>query len=151
MSQEKAKEHSELVWGIIADAFKHSNADSASIPSSKSLLDFFREKLKEKDIEDESKKLVLQMCRIWGDFVGDVIEKQSLKYFWLEECIDGGSLLRFFPFPSNQTYLTVSRKPLRRLDLRLHPLPRCQTRPSKSKPLPFHPRNLDNFHHLPNW
>lgn len=90
MSQEKAKEHSELVWGIIADAFKYSNAESASIPSNKSLLDYFKMKLEEKDIEDESKKLVLQMCRIWGDFVGDVIEKQSLKYFWLEECIEGG-------------------------------------------------------------
>ena len=90
MSQEKTQKHSEIVWGIIADAFKLSNAESASIPSSKSLLDFFKEKVKEKDLEDESKKLVLQMCRIWGDFVGDIIDKQSLKYFWLEECIEGG-------------------------------------------------------------
>ncbi len=105
MNKEKAKEHSELVWGIIADAFKHSNADSASIPSSKSLLDFFEEKLKEKDIEDESQKLVLQMCRIWGDFVGDVIEKQSLKYFWLEECIEGG----IFPISPRYTLRSTSQ------------------------------------------
>jgi len=32
---------------------------------------------------------------MWGDFVGEPIEKQSMKYFWLEECIEGGKPATF--------------------------------------------------------
>lgn len=91
MPQEKAKKHSELVWGIISDAFKYSNEQSDTIPPDRSLMEFFETKIKEKDLNGPSSRLVLQMARIWGDFVGDPIERQSLKYFWLEECIDGGT------------------------------------------------------------
>ena len=89
MGQETANSLSEIVWGTIADAFKYSN-DSSSIPPDKSLRDFFVEKLAEKDLPQEDKKTVLQMAQMWGAFIGDPYEQQSLKYFWLEECIDGG-------------------------------------------------------------
>lgn len=56
-------------------------------------MDYFHSSIKEKDLDSDSSTLVLQMARIWGDFIGDPIEKQSLKYLWLEECIDGGLLL----------------------------------------------------------
>ena len=46
--------------------------------------------IKEKGFDMDTSKLVVQLARIWGNFVGDVIEKQSLKYLWLEECIEGG-------------------------------------------------------------
>ena len=88
---QKAAEHSELVWGIIGNAFKYSNQESASIPQDRSLMDYFHTSLEEKKLAEDSSALVLQMARIWGDFIGDPIEKQSLKYLWLEECIDGGS------------------------------------------------------------
>ena len=90
MDGEKATAISELVWGTISDAFKHSNDDSSAITSDKSLKDFFIEKLNEKDLSKTDRKLVLQMAEMWGAFVGDPWERQSLKYFWLEECIDGG-------------------------------------------------------------
>ena len=90
MNQETANSLSEIVWGIIADAFKYSNHCSSSIPPDKSLRDFFVEKLGEKDLPQQDKKTILQMAQVWGAFVGDPYEQQSLKYFWLEECIDGG-------------------------------------------------------------
>lgn len=90
LEEESGAKYSELVWGIISDAFKYSNENSASIPPDQSLMDFFRTKVKEKDLDDHASKTVLQMARTWGDFVGEPIEKQSLKYFWLEECLDGG-------------------------------------------------------------
>ena len=93
MSEEKAGEFSELTWGIIADAFKHSNNHSATIPPDQSLMDFFKQKVDEKALEPEDKKTILQMASMWGAFVGDPIERQSLKFFWLEECIDGGETL----------------------------------------------------------
>ncbi|KAK4078871.1 hypothetical protein Purlil1_11809 [Purpureocillium lilacinum] len=30
---------------------------------------------------------------MWGSFIGDCWEEQSLKWFWLEECLDGDNLL----------------------------------------------------------
>ena len=81
---------SDLTWGIIGNAFTYSNDHKASIPSEKSLMDFFKSEVQAKDLDDQTAKLVLQMAQIWGDFVGEPIEKQSLKFFWLEECIEGG-------------------------------------------------------------
>ena len=85
------KEHYDIVWSIIADAFKYSKEDCASIPPEHSLMDFFKTKVQEMGLDDTSSTLVLAMARIWGDFVGEPIEKQSLKFFWLEECIEGGT------------------------------------------------------------
>ena len=93
LSELKGKEISRLVWGIIDDAFKHSNEDSASIPPDRSLMDFFKTRVKEKNLDQPTSKLVFQMAHIWGDYVGEPIETQSLKYLWLEECIDEGIFL----------------------------------------------------------
>lgn len=99
LEEEKASKHSDLVWGIIDSAFEYSNRESASIPQGLSLMDYFRSSLKEMELDNDSSIIVLQMARIWGDYIGDPIEKQSLKYLWLEECIDGGlcSPKRSFP------------------------------------------------------
>ena len=35
-------------------------------------------------------ELVLSMSQMWGAYVGDRVELQSLKYFYLEDCIEGG-------------------------------------------------------------
>lgn len=120
MNEEKAAIYSELVWGIIADAFKHSNEDSAYIPPEKSLMDFFRENVKEKDISEDEQTILLQMAQMWGAFVGDPIEKQSLKFFWLEECIEGGAVSSSSqtPFP---TRLTLFRESIRRQHVQSHP------------------------------
>lgn len=33
---------------------------------------------------------VLGMSQMWGAYVGDHVEIQSLKFFYLEDCIEGG-------------------------------------------------------------
>ena len=88
------------MWDIVQAAFKHSNKYSAEIDPSESLLDFFKVKLKElipESTEDwqRTREIVLQMADLWGAFVGSPVERQSLKFFWLEECIEGG---KSFPF-----------------------------------------------------
>ncbi|KAF2628537.1 amine oxidase [Macroventuria anomochaeta] len=92
-------ENTELVWSIIEQAMKHSNAECATIDLEKSLYNFFEEavgKLYTDVKEDEAKKkkreTILQMSEMWGAFVGSEIQKQSLKFFWMEECIDGENL-----------------------------------------------------------
>jgi hypothetical protein len=94
-TSEDGTEYSTIMWNIIEDAFRYSNENCADIDPSKSLLDFFHEKVVEKipmatEGFENKRKIVLQMSELWGAFVGSPIERQSLKYFWLEECIDGG-------------------------------------------------------------
>ncbi|KAJ4366674.1 hypothetical protein N0V95_000001 [Ascochyta clinopodiicola] len=98
LSDKEAAENTELVWSIIEQAMKHSNAESATIDSGKSLYDFFEEavqKLFTNDSPEEAKEkreTILQMSEMWGAFVGSPVQKQSLKFFWMEECIDGENL-----------------------------------------------------------
>lgn len=42
------------------------------------------------DMNDHEVELVLGMSQMWGAYVGDRVELQSLKYFYLEDCIEGG-------------------------------------------------------------
>ncbi|MCJ1455108.1 hypothetical protein MMC28_005462 [Mycoblastus sanguinarius] len=92
LEAETARKSSGIMWGIVSEAFRYSDTNSASIPPEESLMDFFKSKVKEQGLNEASAKLVLQTALMWGDFVGEPIEKQSLKYFWLEECIEGENL-----------------------------------------------------------
>ena len=93
----EASEHGRLLWddGLIAAAFKYSNEHSKTIPASKSLYDFFEEKVKDlftdvPAVEAERKrKTLLQTISMWCAYVGSPVERQSLKFFFLEECIEG--------------------------------------------------------------
>lgn len=87
---ELATKVSDFLWGTIEEAFKYSNTHKESIPAEKSLLDFFYERVEETGFSEEEKRLCIETCRLWGAYVGDPIERQSLKFFCLEECIDGG-------------------------------------------------------------
>ena len=78
---------------MISDAFKYSKENSASIPASRSLRDYLEEQVKDKELSHAEQRIVLQMAEMWGAFVGDPLERQSLKFFWLEEFIDGGLLI----------------------------------------------------------
>jgi hypothetical protein len=95
MPQEEAVNDATVMWDIIEDAFKHSNEQSSEIPKEESLWDFFQVKVSEKIPQtsenfQERRKTVLQMSEVWGAYIGNSIQKQSLKFFFLEECIDGG-------------------------------------------------------------
>ncbi|EON64066.1 hypothetical protein W97_03296 [Coniosporium apollinis CBS 100218] len=92
INKEKAAAGFDLVWSIISDAFKHSNENCANIAPNVSLKDLFREKLAERSLSHDDRNLVLQLAEMWGAFVGDSWERQSLKWFWLEECLDGENL-----------------------------------------------------------
>ena len=79
----------EFVWMTIGEAFEYSNRHGESIPPDRSLFDFLREKLQQTQFSEVEKELCLDACKLWGAYVGDPIGKQSLKFFCLEECIDG--------------------------------------------------------------
>jgi hypothetical protein len=99
MLEKETVENEEVVWGIIEQAMKHSNEESAKIPAEKSLYNFFEEQLEKLYPSDNGdakakrkRETILEMANMWGAFVGSPIQTQSLKFFWLEECIDGENL-----------------------------------------------------------
>lgn len=83
------------MWGIIIQAFKYSTNNTLTIEPNQSLYDFFEEKVQEiipaGVYADVRRKIILQLAEFWGAFVGSPVTEQSLKFFWLEECIDGGT------------------------------------------------------------
>ncbi|KAL8707426.1 MAG: hypothetical protein Q9220_007545 [cf. Caloplaca sp. 1 TL-2023] len=92
VDKEEAKRCFEMMWEIVEEAFTYSNKDSASIPQDQSLLDFFSIKIKEKGLPKATADRVMLVAEQWGDYVGGSTERQSLKYMWLEETIDGGNV-----------------------------------------------------------
>jgi hypothetical protein len=100
LPEKDAADNTELVWEIIESAMKYSNEESATIPAERSLYDYFEEKVRtmipsemdgEKDVA-KKRETILHMAEMWGAFVGSPIQSQSLKFFWMEECIDGENL-----------------------------------------------------------
>ncbi|KAL2157653.1 hypothetical protein VTH06DRAFT_5134 [Thermothelomyces fergusii] len=94
---EEGEKYSTLMWNIIEDAFAYSNKHGASIDPRRSLLDFFQEEVVKRIPDDEEdcqrrRRILLQMAELWGSFVGSPLRMQSLKFFWLEECIEGENL-----------------------------------------------------------
>jgi len=89
--QEKSDQFSTLLWEIIAEGFEHSEKHGKSIPESKSLYDFIKDKVKEKlPGQKEDQDLLLQMSEMWGAYIGESITRQSLRFAWMEECCGGG-------------------------------------------------------------
>lgn len=91
----EGEKYSNIAWDIIQDAFNHSNKFSKDTDPKESLHDFFVQKVVEKvpsteEDHERRRNIVMQVSELWGAFVGSPVGKQSLKFFWLEECIEGG-------------------------------------------------------------
>lgn len=110
-------------------------------------MDFFKSKVREKQLDEKSSKYVLQMARMWGDFVGEPIEKQSLKYFWLEECIEGGKsvFLKTMDLCILNRHLRLYRQPLSSKHLRVHPAKSCRAGASQSQRTAFDESDISQF------
>ncbi|KAI8625692.1 FAD/NAD(P)-binding domain-containing protein [Xylariaceae sp. FL1651] len=92
-----AEVYSDMMWDIIGAAFTHSNKNCATISADESLLDFFNRELVKRIPDDapdcdRRRRIMYQIAESWGAYVGNHVFSQSLKYFWLEECIDGENL-----------------------------------------------------------
>ncbi|EMR65465.1 putative amine oxidase protein [Eutypa lata UCREL1] len=85
------------MWEIIEKAFRYSNKHCAEISPNESLWDFFQKEVAKRIPETETdfqrkRDMIFKIAESWGAFVGSHIFTQSLKYFWLEECIEGENL-----------------------------------------------------------
>jgi hypothetical protein len=92
IDNERAERLNDIIWNIISDAFAYSNKHCAEIPPDLSLKDFFIEHLPKLALNQEDQHLTIQMAEMWGSFIGDNWDKQSLKWFWLEVGINSTSV-----------------------------------------------------------
>lgn len=97
LNSEEAEEYGRIIWedGLISKAFAYSRENTATIDASASLMDFFTERAGEyfTDLDakeaERKRNTLLNICDFWGSYVGSPTKRQSLKFFWLEECIEG--------------------------------------------------------------
>jgi Flavin containing amine oxidoreductase len=89
--EDKAKELSDLRWSLIEEAFPYSIKNKDSIPASDSLYDFLLQKTGEVELLSKDRQLLLDMSHMWGCYIGDSIQRQSLRFAFLEDCCGGGS------------------------------------------------------------
>lgn len=97
-----------FVWTTIEEAFQYSNRFKDEIPVDKSLLDFFKEQVAKTNFTQAEKDACIETSRMWGAYVGDSVDKQSLKFFCLEECIDES---KHFLIPRERKMITELLSP----------------------------------------
>ncbi|KAF2397870.1 FAD/NAD(P)-binding domain-containing protein [Trichodelitschia bisporula] len=101
LPKETTTQVTEAMWSLVDTAFAHSNANWANIPSDMSLLDFIHTNIQnlppfaptpDGRSDAEKRLLVGRMAQLWGGYIGGTTAGQSLRFLWLEECLDGENL-----------------------------------------------------------
>ena len=84
----------EEVWEILEMAMDKSRKETASLPDSAKMMDFFRQEVSRRRSEDKQpdvyESLMTQIVEMWGAFMGGECETQSLKNLWLDAGLEGG-------------------------------------------------------------
>ncbi|KAL8674023.1 MAG: hypothetical protein Q9168_001555 [Polycauliona sp. 1 TL-2023] len=88
------------VWELLDQASDHSREQSDTIQPCASLYGFFQDSctsaVQDGEMTERERELILGMSQMWGAYVGDSVELQSLKFFYLEDCIEGGTFDKVF-------------------------------------------------------
>jgi hypothetical protein len=100
------------------EAFKYSAENEKDVSEMESLYDFIKSKAREDFGEEKGDfELLLQMSKMWGAYIGDSVERQSLKFSWMEECCGGGKIYILL-------FKTIAKKILQMTRCSLKPLGR---------------------------
>lgn len=124
LPDKESAEGTETFWGIVADAYKHSRQHADVISSQESLLDFVHKKAAGKFLHDtpadaqRKRDLVHRIAELWGAYVGGSTKGQSLKYFRLEETIEGPD--PFVAGTFQKILADIARQALAGADLKLN-------------------------------
>ncbi|KAI1415609.1 flavin-containing amine oxidase [Hypoxylon sp. FL1857] len=86
----------EEVWEILEMAIDESQKEFASLPDTAKMMDFFREEVGRRRSRlkhpEAYEALMMQIVEMWGAFMGDDCERQSLKNLWLDAGLEGDNL-----------------------------------------------------------
>lgn len=83
---------SDFMWTTVDKALAYSQGHAATIPSDLSLFDYFREELENTTFTELEKEACLELSKLWGSYIGSPVDRQSLKFFFLEECLEGSTV-----------------------------------------------------------
>lgn len=107
------------IFEIFEDSFAYATEHGEEIDANDSLYKYVRGALAELDVSDDDRELLARLSELWGDYIGDPITRQSLKYVWMEVVCAGGE--EFFCSGNFSKILTeIARIPLAKADLRLN-------------------------------
>lgn len=110
LHEKTADKINKFVWDTINDAFTYSEKYGDSIPADRSLLDFFRDRVEQSAFTAAEKALTLESCKLWGTYMGEPVWRQSLRFFRLEQCIDGSKCGRSqYPLADGSDYCAHSQ------------------------------------------
>ncbi|KAL1978665.1 hypothetical protein VTN31DRAFT_1524 [Thermomyces dupontii] len=118
LDQAMATRISEWMWTMVDEGFEYSTNHKDEIPANMSLFDFFRERLETTNFTPSEKSACLNYCKLWGAYIGEPVERQSLKFFHLEECIEGTNL--FVASTYKDILDHVSKPALQRADIKFN-------------------------------
>jgi hypothetical protein len=89
----KALRLQKLIWNIFEESFAYSTEQGSKISATDSLYQYVRTRLAELDVPDDDREMLARLSQLWGDYIGDPITRQSLKYVWMEIVCAGGTYL----------------------------------------------------------
>ena len=96
LSGDTAWYHYKEVWDILEMAMEKSRKDTASLPDSAKMMDFFRQEVGRRRSQAKQPEayeiLMVQIVEMWGAFMGSECETQGLKNLWLDAGLEGGML-----------------------------------------------------------
>ena len=96
LSSDKARHYYGEVWDILEMAVDKSHKETASLPDSAKMMDFFRKEVGGRRSQAEKpeayESLMVQIVEMWGAFMGNECETQGLKNLWLDAGLEGGKV-----------------------------------------------------------
>ncbi|KAI9813511.1 MAG: hypothetical protein M1832_006309 [Thelocarpon impressellum] len=115
----RADRFSDLVWETVDEALKYSEERGDEISADESLYDFFSRKAGELfPASEEDRRLLLNMSQMWGAYIGHPVDRQSLRFAWMEHCCVGDEVI------VTSTYAAILAKiaelPLSRAEVQLN-------------------------------
>lgn len=125
IDSDEAAEHINLIWdGLVEDAYKFSNENKDSIDPHRSLYDYFVERSTNlftdlpPAIAERKRRTLLLITDMWGAYVGSPVTRQSLRSFWMEECLRGETL--FVAGTFSEILQEVAAHAMKRANVRLN-------------------------------
>ena len=86
----------EEVWEFLEMAMDKSRKETASLPDSTKMMDWFRQEVRRRRSPFKQpelyESLMTQIVEMWGAFMGSECETQSLKNLWLDAGLEGGTV-----------------------------------------------------------
>ena len=96
LSSNTARRYYEEVWEILEMAIDKSRKETASLPDSAKMMDFFRQEVERRRSQakqpEDYESLMVQIVEMWGAFMGSECETQGLKNMSLDAGLEGGIL-----------------------------------------------------------